>query len=472
MKQLQKSDLKESDIYVSDPSYDNSHTYLNKHSLSGRGFGLNLTFKNDFKSDWHLSYNNMREATPEEKHWLETCIKADQFVSYEDAMKTFIPEYVECINPSAWRQTIKENNGNLIFKSDFKSTCYVQILEVLPQSESFKPSTKEAYDAQFKEPEFVLPKRWHIKVNSEEESVIYKKFFKKVKPKQNWKFWINFVYGFDGIDYNNYYFNSKLITFEQFKQYVLKENTTITEKPKVVFEESKDKVLLHFNQSSKTTIKSVQCSEGGVYKIDDKITVFDKTSPNKGKPFTIKSFRWSNDKSKICAITELHTPNGIGLDKIELYIEPKVEPKQELSLLEQAKSRYPIGTKFRVAHLPHIICKVKDHENYYFQTDEIINLNIEVPIDGCFGGCVYYKGKWAEIVDDFVLPEKWYIKLTVENRKIVIDYINKNTNDGVRDGIIGIYYGYNGKHCTSIFDLKNTTEITLEQFKKYVLKNE
>ena len=26
----------------------------------------------------------LRESTPEEKHWLETCIKADKFISYED----------------------------------------------------------------------------------------------------------------------------------------------------------------------------------------------------------------------------------------------------------------------------------------------------------------------------------------------------------------------------------------------------
>ena len=34
MKQLQKSDLKEGDIYVSNPSYSNSNPYefLNKHS--------------------------------------------------------------------------------------------------------------------------------------------------------------------------------------------------------------------------------------------------------------------------------------------------------------------------------------------------------------------------------------------------------------------------------------------------------
>jgi hypothetical protein len=85
---------------------------------------------------------------------------------------------------------------------------------------------------------------------------------------------------------------------------------------------------LQKNKALYDQIIQVQCSEGGVYKLGDKITVFTHNSPNKSKVFTIKRFRWTNDKSKICAVTELHTPNGIGLDKIELYVEHFVLPKK------------------------------------------------------------------------------------------------------------------------------------------------
>lgn len=36
-------------------------------------------------------------ATSEEKHWLESCVKLDKFITFEEATKTFNPEYVECI---------------------------------------------------------------------------------------------------------------------------------------------------------------------------------------------------------------------------------------------------------------------------------------------------------------------------------------------------------------------------------------
>jgi hypothetical protein len=35
--------------------------------------------------------NDLYESTPEEKHWLETCIKEDKFISKEEAMETFKP---------------------------------------------------------------------------------------------------------------------------------------------------------------------------------------------------------------------------------------------------------------------------------------------------------------------------------------------------------------------------------------------
>ena len=401
MKQLQKSDLKEGEIYK---QLDFDYIFLyNKNETSDSfndGTAISATSPRYCKR-WTANgfEKDMIEATPEEKHWLETCIKANEFVSYEEAMKTFIPEYVEAIQQSDG-YTIGKIYKNL---SDSTKEWYRNIDDKNRENGwsylNFKPSTKEAYDAQFvvKEPEFVLPEKWQIKRNKENHEIINNWMNNHHKDK--------ITYGTTDYASSKYFANNfnlnKIvnreegvieITFDQFKQYVLKENTTVTKEPKVVLEEPKDKVLAHLIQSDITLIHSVECSEGGIYKIGDKIKVFDKYSPNKGKSFTIKSFRWSNDKSKICAVTELHTSNGIGLNKIELYVEPKVKVK-----------------------------------------------------------------------DDFVLPEKWCVKVNFEIRNR-FSYCDA--------------YGYhhsirvNQANKWSINIKEGFTEIAFEKFKKYVLKDE
>lgn len=243
-------------------------------------------------------------------------------------------------------------------------------------------------------------------------------------------------------------------------------------------EKPKDKVLekegIDLNIGKIIRVKS---SEGAIFELGDKITVFTKDSPNKGKVFTIKGFRWNNAKTNICAITELHSKYGIGLDKIELYSEPIVK---ELSLLEQAKLKYPIGTKFKVACQPHVICTVLNHDTYYFQTEEICNLYVEEQNYGVNGATVYYKGKWAEIVDDFKLPENWCVKRTIDNYKIINNWCNNNKLDNekfnYRDNSGYIHSNtvddgrcfkrsINGKQHIAF------TEIKFEQFEQYVLHN-
>ena len=49
------------------------------------GKALNVTTSGSYPG------NDLYESTPEEKHWLETCIKKDKFISKEEAMKTFKP---------------------------------------------------------------------------------------------------------------------------------------------------------------------------------------------------------------------------------------------------------------------------------------------------------------------------------------------------------------------------------------------
>jgi hypothetical protein len=82
----------------------------------------------------------------------------------------------------------------------------------------------------------------------------------------------------------------------------------------------KDQVL---SKEFNNDISTVQSSEGAIFEKGDKITVFTKNSPNKGKMFTIQGFRWNKNKTAICVITESHGKYGIGLDKIELYVKIK-----------------------------------------------------------------------------------------------------------------------------------------------------
>ena len=82
MKQLQKSDLKEGEIYK---QLDFNYIFLyNKNETSDNfndGTAISTTAPRYFKR-WTANgfEKNMIEATLEEKHWLETCIKENKFI--------------------------------------------------------------------------------------------------------------------------------------------------------------------------------------------------------------------------------------------------------------------------------------------------------------------------------------------------------------------------------------------------------
>lgn len=192
----------------------------------------------------------------------------------------------------------------------------------------------------------MLPELWCIKLTSENQKTVIDYINKNTNDGER-SGNIGMYYGYNGVHCTSIFntLSNTEITFDLFKQYVLKEQ----------LEEPKDKVLekegIDLNIGK---IIRVESSEGAIYQLNDKITVFTKNSPNKGRKLTIKSFRWNNAKTAICAITELYGTNGIGLDKIELYSEPVVK---ELSLLEQAKLKYPIGTKFKPLNT-NIVCEI------------------------------------------------------------------------------------------------------------------
>ena len=85
------------------------------------------------------------------------------------------------------------------------------------------------------------------------------------------------------------------------------------------------------------------------------------------------------------------------------------KPKEEL--LEEAKLRYPINTKFKVVHHPEVERTVYSHNsvknNFVHASD---GLHINLLIDTTDTASVYFNGKWAEITH-YVIPEKWCVKV-------------------------------------------------------------
>ena len=120
MEYIKKEELKYGDIFVVGSFY----RFINKE---GTPFSISERKKTGiatFSKNNGFMYENARMATPEEKHWLESCVKLDKFITFEEAMKTFIPEYVECIQTSTDRFT-----KNKIYKVEDKG--YVKTFVLL-----------------------------------------------------------------------------------------------------------------------------------------------------------------------------------------------------------------------------------------------------------------------------------------------------------------------------------------------------
>lgn len=94
------------------------------------------------------------------------------------------------------------------------------------------------------------------------------------------------------------------------------------------------------------SINTVQSADGSIFKIGDTIKIFNKSSSNYGKTFTIKRFRWNKEKTNICAVTSIHT-FGIRLDWIEHYVEKKPDfilPKKWF--VKRCKNNYKIINEY------------------------------------------------------------------------------------------------------------------------------
>jgi hypothetical protein len=86
---------------------------------------------------------------------------------------------------------------------------------------------------------------------------------------------------------------------------------------------------------------------------------------------------------------------GIGTMLLELLEEPKSEQE---SLLEEAKRRYPIGTKYYVAHLNGKDAYYEDIVDSHDFSYTKHSITLEGSTFKNWARCVYHEGKWAGIV--------------------------------------------------------------------------
>jgi hypothetical protein len=102
------------------------------------------------------------------------------------------------------------------------------------------------------------------------------------------------------------------------------------------------------------------------------------------------------------------------LEDVELIRSSKSEyDAQELEfkkkeLLEEAKKRYPVGTRYKIVHMPEVIREVTSHdlhETTFVNSSNRLHINLlSKHISGedsrCEAASVYFNGQWATIVED------------------------------------------------------------------------
>jgi hypothetical protein len=165
------------------------------------------------------------------------------------------------------------------------------------------------------------------------------------------------------------------------------------------------------------------------------------------------------------------------------YTQEHFEKVPEIEyMLQKAKEDYPIGTQVNS------VCGTKNTKltnTPFIKGNDVMckcSYSTNVPCT------IYSNNKWAKIVkeDEFVLPEKWALKITKKSQKIVGKWLldNNNANEGTKDidshlNYLNDYFVYPYTKCRYEFNSStqpsipyNYKEITFEQFKKYVLKTE
>lgn len=168
-------------------------------------------------------------------------------------------------------------------------------------------------------------------------------------------------------------------------------------------------------------------------------------------------------------------------------------------LLAEAKRKYPVGTVFvswdddNRHRTVNLYPGEKEITWYWCQNPSLCIRNDNgMKTEGvfCSNPHVYKDGKWAEIISkpeskEFVLPEKWFINSSIKEERLLIakwfDKNHGNSNgstfyaDSEKQDLFnanGFTNAYNRGNVYHTDCPKIAAEITFEQFKKYVLKED
>lgn len=182
---------------------------------------------------------------------------------------------------------------------------------------------------------FVLPDNWYIALDIENKEIVKEWWDKKNYGPRIWNY--GSFYGIvKGVQYSKYHLflhdaDTKEITFEQFKKYVLKEENTVAPQFEIL------------SRKANGHMTSVSNNEGNVFEIGDIVKCKIIEAGN------IKSFKFSNkNKTTILAITDKGKFNINNIDHDLKSLEKHLEPiDNKLDLISEAKRRYPEGCVVR-----------------------------------------------------------------------------------------------------------------------------
>ena len=492
IKSISKKVLKEGEIYL----YDNEHI-----CVYPKGGSLSISskkFNNRHTWIWNL---DIKSTTDKQKDWLNECIKANKFIPYDVAMGTFIkekpfkfnigdeikakpggyyfsdpkffakshkkqfpsekstisgkitertqaqgfnwyrcdngnwiteegielvkediPEYVECYhldrNGSDVGFTIgkvyKVTDGSPI---DDSGHCR-RVIKVKEWKHWFKSSTREAFDLQNK-PKTMNEDVFCIKLNSQEELDAIMDFYKQK--------------GFKELgDSHEYYTGYVVFIKMKNKKWQTSVCNDLDYPVKTLSElgiEVKSKSLVGRYVKA---LRNITILKKGDYDLilSENPTLFQCE----------KSLSWSKSRFEEGDFELM--PEGF---------------KPEDDLISEAKKRYPIGTKFRPAHIPG-----SDITEYCIVTeDSIFHKNgdgIVLTINGCwwdrenpkygntnYNRVIYHEGKWAEIVSDEPEINTYGLKVGDTLKAEIINtwsLIEGNFCSNVQRGWVGVFGNY------------------------------
>ncbi|HQP00506.1 MAG TPA: hypothetical protein PL042_07900, partial [Caldisericia bacterium] len=375
------------------------------------------------------------------------CRYDDNWITEEgvELVKEDVPEYIECIDTGYFISGCSSVNKNnlkkgTIYKVSSKKPESNYSKKIVLEAEKghieigcndyqtlYKSSTKEAFDLQNK-PKTMSENIFCIKLNSQEELDAVMDFYKQK--------------GFKELGDSHEYFNDYVVFIKEKRQVWQTSVCNDLNYPVKTLSE------LGIEVKSKSLVgrylKALVDYPNGGSVLKGEIGII--TEEYKGIPSEVHF-----PSQNYYVINSTTYKNG---ESYELMPEGF---KPEDDLISEAKKRYPIGTKFRPAHIPGSditeYCIVTEDSIFHKNGDEIV-LTVngywwdrENPKYGNtnYNRYVYYQGKWAEIVSDEPEINTYGLKVGDILKQEIIDawaYIEGNFCPNVQVGWIKIFNNY------------------------------